>query len=268
MAQLKSTVVQGNLTVTGKIIGDVQSSGGTGMGSVTSVGLSVPTGLTVTGSPITSSGVLAVSLTSGYSIPLAADVTKGVTAHSWGNHADQGYLTSHQSLAGYATQAWVQSQGYLTSHQSLSGYATESWVNSQGFSKFSGSYNSLTDKPTLNFLKYYDSNSYSVNIDTVNTASYLATVSASSGWYSQAGTKPSGMDNAFGVLHIHEHGGNYAMQLGFGGTTNKLYMRNAYDSSTFGAWRIVTTEDWTGNYGNYAKWDYNSSTDCVELVWR
>ena len=48
---------------------------------------------------------------------------------SWVN--SQGFLTSHQSLAGYATESWVNSQGFLTSHQSLAGYATESWVNSQ-----------------------------------------------------------------------------------------------------------------------------------------
>ena len=30
------------------------------------------------------------------------------------------YLTSHQSLNGYATQSWVKSQGYLTSHQDVS----------------------------------------------------------------------------------------------------------------------------------------------------
>lgn len=130
MANLKDTIVLGNLTVTGKITGDIQSSGGTSMGSVTSVGLSVPTGLTVTGSPITSSGTLAVSLASGYSIPLANDVTKGVTAHGWGNHADQGYLTSN-SLSGYATQTWVQSQGYLTGLPSrLGGY--NATVNNAG----------------------------------------------------------------------------------------------------------------------------------------
>lgn len=38
-------------------------------GTVTSVGLSVPTGLSVSGSPITGAGTLAVSLASGYSIP-------------------------------------------------------------------------------------------------------------------------------------------------------------------------------------------------------
>lgn len=45
------------------------SGGGGGTGTVTSVGLTVPTGLKVSGSPITSSGVLAVTLQDGYTIP-------------------------------------------------------------------------------------------------------------------------------------------------------------------------------------------------------
>lgn len=46
---------------------------------------------------------------------------------------DAGYLTSHQSLEGYATETWVENQGYLTKHQSLQGYATEAWVGQQGY---------------------------------------------------------------------------------------------------------------------------------------
>ena len=40
-----------------------------GAGTVTSVGMTVPTGLSVSGSPVTTSGTLAVSLTAGYMIP-------------------------------------------------------------------------------------------------------------------------------------------------------------------------------------------------------
>lgn len=36
---------------------------------------------------------------------------------------DKGYLTSHQSLAGYATQNWVNSKGYITSSGSITGNA-------------------------------------------------------------------------------------------------------------------------------------------------
>jgi hypothetical protein len=46
-------------------------------GTVTSVALSVPTGLTVTGSPITTSGTIAIAYTSGYSIPTDAKQTQG-----------------------------------------------------------------------------------------------------------------------------------------------------------------------------------------------
>lgn len=43
--------------------------GGGGSGSVSSVGISVPTGLSVSGSPITSSGTIAITYASGYKIP-------------------------------------------------------------------------------------------------------------------------------------------------------------------------------------------------------
>ena len=65
--------------------------GGGGGGSVTSVGMTVPTGFAISGSPITASGTLALSFASGYSLPLTADVNKGVTAYGWGNHAQAGY---------------------------------------------------------------------------------------------------------------------------------------------------------------------------------
>ena len=83
-------------------------------GTVTSVALSVPTGLSVSGSPITTSGTLAITFASGYSIPTMAQQTAwsgkqdtisdlatirsnashGETAYGWGNHATAGYLTS------------------------------------------------------------------------------------------------------------------------------------------------------------------------------
>jgi hypothetical protein len=54
------------------------SSGGT----VTSVAMTVPTGLTVSGTPITSSGTLAVSLQTGYSIPTTASQTNWDSAYN------------------------------------------------------------------------------------------------------------------------------------------------------------------------------------------
>lgn len=61
-----------------------------GTGSVTSVGVSVPTGLSVSGTPVTTSGTIAISLTSGYSIPTTASQTNWDTAYTDRNKWDGG----------------------------------------------------------------------------------------------------------------------------------------------------------------------------------
>lgn len=65
-----------------------------GSGTVTSVAMSVPTGFSVSGSPITTSGTLGLTFAAGYSLPTDANQTNWSTAFSWGNHASAGYLTS------------------------------------------------------------------------------------------------------------------------------------------------------------------------------
>jgi hypothetical protein len=50
------------------------------VGTVTSVGMSVPTGLSISGTPITTSGTLALSLTAGYSIPTTSSQVTWDTA--------------------------------------------------------------------------------------------------------------------------------------------------------------------------------------------
>lgn len=58
------------------------SGGGGGSGTVTSVDMTVPTGLSITGNPITTSGTLAISLASGYSIPTTASQTNWDSAYT------------------------------------------------------------------------------------------------------------------------------------------------------------------------------------------
>ena len=58
------------------------SASGLGLGTVTSVAMTTPTGLTVSGSPITTSGTLALTFTAGYSIPTTASQTNWDTAFS------------------------------------------------------------------------------------------------------------------------------------------------------------------------------------------
>ena len=70
-----STALEVNGTVTAtSFAGD--GSALTGVGTVSSVDLSAPTGLTVSGNPITTSGTLALNLDTGYTIPLLASTTE------------------------------------------------------------------------------------------------------------------------------------------------------------------------------------------------
>ena len=55
---------------------------GAASGTVTSVALSTPTGLTTTGSPVTTSGTLAVAFTAGYSIPTTSSQTNWDSAYT------------------------------------------------------------------------------------------------------------------------------------------------------------------------------------------
>lgn len=56
--------------------------GGSGGGSLNSIGLSMPTGFLVEESPLTSDGTFVVTFATGYGLPLTADVQKGVTAYN------------------------------------------------------------------------------------------------------------------------------------------------------------------------------------------
>jgi hypothetical protein len=84
------------------------------VGTVTSVAASVPTGLTIAGSPITTSGTLAFGLQTGYSIPTTASQTTWDTAYNRS-------LTS-AAVTGTTTKT-------LTLNQQSGGTITASWTD-------------------------------------------------------------------------------------------------------------------------------------------
>lgn len=103
--QLTTPIGDGDVLTYDTALGKWTNGTGGGTGSVTSVGMTTPTGLRVnngSSATITSSGTFALTIGAGYTIPKMDDVSKGVTAYGWGNHATKGY----------ATEAWVSSQGY------------------------------------------------------------------------------------------------------------------------------------------------------------
>ena len=89
-AEIEAALLQGaNITITPSGTGATRqftiagaAGGGGGSGTVTSVGLSVPTGLAVAGSPVTTAGTLAITLAAGYGIPTTAKQTQWDTAFS------------------------------------------------------------------------------------------------------------------------------------------------------------------------------------------
>jgi len=83
-------------------------------GTVTSVGLSAPTGFSVTGSPVTSSGTLALAFAVGYSLPTTASQTNWDTAYT--NRITS--ATSPLSITSNVisiSQATTSTSGYLSS---------------------------------------------------------------------------------------------------------------------------------------------------------
>lgn len=129
-------------------------------GTVTSVAMTVPTGLKVSGSPITSNGTFALSLADGYSIPTTAKQTAwdnkqnaisdlasirtnashGQTAYGWGNHADQGYLPRSEgmrftSYGTYIAARLVDANGVYDSERSAlaQGDGYIEWWSTGGF---------------------------------------------------------------------------------------------------------------------------------------
>ena len=112
-----------------------------GSGTVTSVALSTPTGLSIAGSPITTTGTLALSLTSGYNIPLNASTTNWNTAYNWGDHASAGYITDGNTN-------WDNSYGFVTSaDDTVSGTELDGVFSTTGLLKRTGAgtYTTVTD---------------------------------------------------------------------------------------------------------------------------
>lgn len=106
-----------------------------GVGTVTSVNMTVPTGLAVSGNPVTSSGTLAVTYSAGYSIPTTTKQSNWDDAYTFvGNFPSQTgnageYLTTDGTNLSWAVVDALPSQTgnsgkYLTTDGSTASWAT------------------------------------------------------------------------------------------------------------------------------------------------
>ena len=94
--------VNSNNTITLLNANDTRTSIGAGTGNVSSVGMTVPTFLSVSGSPVTSSGTLAVSL-SGVPLPVLNGGTGGANAADARNELGAACKSCNETLTGNKT---------------------------------------------------------------------------------------------------------------------------------------------------------------------
>ena len=85
-------------------------------GTVTSVGISVPTGLSVSNTPVTSSGTIALALTAGYSIPTTSSQSNWDTAYTdrnkWDGDATGLVAATGRTSLGLGTMATAATADY------------------------------------------------------------------------------------------------------------------------------------------------------------
>ena len=142
------------------------STGATSGGTVTSVSATVPTGFGISGSPITTSGTLAITFATGYSLPTDAKQTQWDTAYT--NRIISASLplniTANVISIAQATNA---SNGYLSSADWATFNAKQSALSGTGFVKVIGttiSYDNTTYTPTSRLITI-NGTSYDLSAD-------------------------------------------------------------------------------------------------------
>jgi len=122
-------------------------------GTVTSVAMSVPTGFSISGTPITTNGTLGLTFTAGYSLPTDANQTNWGSAYTFTSGFGTNYpdLTAIEALAGTtgflkktAANTWtLDNSVYLTSYTETDPifnlHTVKNIVNGTGFLKNNGS---------------------------------------------------------------------------------------------------------------------------------
>ena len=135
-----------------------QTIGGGSTGTLSSIGLVMPTGFSVSPGTLTSNGSFTVTFANGYSLPTTAKQANWDTAYGWGNHATAGYWKNGTgnhptTLANYGiTDAKIVDGTITLGSNSITPITTEtdptvpSWAKAQ--SKPTYAFSEITEKPT------------------------------------------------------------------------------------------------------------------------
>lgn len=169
-------------------------------GTVTSVAMTVPTGLTIGGTPITTSGTLALTFTSGYSIPTTANQTNWGTAytHSQATTGFHGSTTVGESLVKLANPGAVTfikiSATNVASTESAATYRTSLGSTTVGDSFFTTANPSAITFPQVNAnntVTYQTAANFRTAIGAGTGNGTVTSVTASGALASSGGTTPA-----------------------------------------------------------------------------
>lgn len=159
-------------------------------GTVTSVAISVPTGLSVTGTPITTSGTFAITLSSGYSIPTTTKQGQWDTAYSnylqWdGGSTNLVAATARTSLGlviGTNVQAWDADLDAIAALAGTSGLLKKTAANTWSLDTTaygSGTVTSVATTSPITGGTITGTGTIGINASSANTASYVVQRDAS-----------------------------------------------------------------------------------------
>lgn len=190
-------------------------SGDEPSGTVTSVGMTVPTGLSVSGSPITSSGILAISFASGYSIPTTSKQSNWDTAYT--HASDSSRLTTAKASAFY--KFGTTAQGHISS------------VTAVSWSDITGLDNGTTYAPynSAGYLPLSGGTMANTNVVTNLNADLLDGKHASSFVLYDAGATEQTIKSSIsslskGVINLWRNSGDDYTFLGFSNGTTETYL--------------------------------------------
>lgn len=123
-----------------------------GSGTVSSVALSAPTGFSVSGSPVTTTGTLSLTFAAGYSLPTTSSQGNWDTAYTdrlkWDGGATGLNASTARTSLGLGTAATTDASAYATAAQG-SKADTAVQPGSLATVATSGSYADLSSKPTI-----------------------------------------------------------------------------------------------------------------------
>lgn len=200
-----------------------------------------------------------------YNSSLSSKLDASASSEFYSTSNPSGFLTAHQSLAGYATEGYVDSSvsgkldttafstvsgDFLTSHQSLAGYATESYVDSAVSGK-------LDVTASSQFLTTLPDN-LAYTSDVASAVSGKLDASASSEFYPMTG-------NPSGFLTAHQSLAEYATKQYVDSSVSGKLDTSAYDSAQFQLTAGMSAYQPSGDYayssGLSSKMDASASSD-------